>query len=145
MQRVKVELPDKFDFFTIIQTRITDMNYGGHLGNDCFLSLIHEARIQFLQHYDYTELNFEGTSLIMADVALEFKHEIVYNNKIKIWVKADGFDKIGFDIFYLLEIIDNDNNKLAGKAKTGMLCFDYSTKKITAIPNIAKEKLLSAI
>lgn len=144
MQRVKVELPINFSFSTILHTRITDMNYGGHLGNDGFLSLIHEARFQFLQHYGYTELNFEGTSLIMADVALEFKHEIIYNNKIKIWVKADGFDKIGFDIFYRLEIIDDNNNILAGKAKTGMLCFDYTTKKITTIPNIAIEKLNSA-
>lgn len=144
MQRVKVELPSNFNFFTILHTRITDMNYGGHLGNDCFLTLIHEARIQFLQHYGYSELNFEGTSLIMADVALEFKHEIIYNNKLKIWVMADGFDKFGFDIFYRLEIIDDNNNILAGKAKTGMLCFDYTNKRITTIPNIAIEKLNSA-
>ena len=56
MERIKVPLPDKYTFSTIITIRITDLNYGGHVGNDVFLSLILEARLQFLHHYDYSEL-----------------------------------------------------------------------------------------
>lgn len=141
MQRIKLQLPEKYNFSTIIKIRITDLNYGGHVGNDSFLSLIHEARQQFLLHFGYSELSFENTGLIMADVALEFKKELNYGNTVKISVAAVNFDKLGFDIYYLLEIVDHDQFVLAGKAKTGMLCYDYANKRKSAVPQAAIEKL----
>ena len=141
MQRVKLNLPTTFYFSTTLQVRITDINYGGHVGNDSFLFLIHEARLQYLNHYGYSELNFENTGLIMADVALEFKYELNYGNKVKINVIATDFDKFGFDIYYKLELLKDDKMVVAGIAKTGMLCFDYHLKKIASIPQAAIQKL----
>ena len=141
MERVKILLPDSFLFSTSLYIRITDLNYGGHVGNDVFMSLVHEARQQFLLCHGYTELNFAGTSLIMADAAIEYKHELAYANEVRISVTANGFDKIGFDIYYLLEVKKDEKWTLAGKVKTGMLCFDYSAKKIVAVPQEAIEKL----
>src|SRR5256885_16919008 len=102
MERVKINIRATFNFSTNIKIRITDLNYGGHVGNDSFLSLIHEARQQFLNHFGYSELKIENVSLIMADAAIEFKKELNYLNEIKISVAASGFDKYGFDIFYKL-------------------------------------------
>jgi YbgC/YbaW family acyl-CoA thioester hydrolase len=137
MERIKLNLPEKFLFSTNIAIRITDINYGGHVGNDSFLSLIHEARQQFFNHYQYSEMNFAGTSLIMADVAVEYKKELSYGDIVKISVTATGFDKLGFDIFYLLEVMHEENNYVAGKAKTGMMCFDYQNKKRMQVPDEA--------
>jgi YbgC/YbaW family acyl-CoA thioester hydrolase len=134
MERIKINLPENFNFSTIIKIRITDLNYGGHVGNDSFLSLIHEARQQFLNHFGYSELQIENTSLIMADAAIEFKKELSYKDEVKISVAVSGFDKYGFDIFYKLEIINEQNLLLTGKAKSGMLCFDYQNKKLMSVP-----------
>lgn len=141
MERIKISLPATFPFFTTLIIRITDLNYGGHVGNDVFLSLIHEARLQFLHHYGFSELDFAGTGLIMADAAIEFKRELLYGNEVKISVAATGFDKLGFDILYLLEVKDGEQWLTAGKAKTGMLCYDYATKKKVTVPLEAIEKL----
>ena len=141
MERIKINLPENFNFSTIIKIRITDLNYGGHVGNDSFLSLIHEARQQFLNHFGYSELQFENVSLIMADASIEFKKELNYSDEVKISVTASGFDKLGFDLFYKIEIINNENFILAGKAKTGMLCYDYQNKKLMPVPEEAKNKL----
>ncbi|MFT4155765.1 acyl-CoA thioesterase [Parafilimonas sp.] len=142
MERVKINLPDNFKFSTVIKVRITDLNYGGHVGNDSFLSLIHEARLQFLSHFGYSELRLEGSSLIMYDAAIEFKKELGYGDEVKISVAASGFDARGFDIFYKLEIMKSEGLMLAGKAKTGMLCYDYTNKKLTGIPGKVKETLM---
>jgi len=64
MPRVELELPERFQFVTEIPLRITDINYGGHLGNDALLSLLHEARVQFLRQYGFTEMNVDGRSII---------------------------------------------------------------------------------
>lgn len=141
MERIKINLPDHFSFSTTIKVRITDINYGGHVGNDSFLSLIHEARLQYLQYHGYSELEFENCSLIMADAAIEFKKELMYGHEVKVSVQASGFDKIGFDLFYKMEVIDGENLTLAAKAKTGMMCFDYTIRKRTEVPVKAIQKL----
>jgi len=141
MERIKINLPENFSFTTSISIRITDLNYGGHVGNDSFLSLIHEARQQFLNHYGYTELDFSGVGLIMADAAIEYKRELNYGDIVIISVAANGFDKLGFDLFYKLEVKNDQNTVLAGKAKTGMICFDYNLKKKVSVPEEAIKKL----
>ena len=142
MERIKINLPETFSFSTNISVRITDLNYGGHVGNDAFLSLLHEARMQYLHQFGYSEMNVEGVGLIMSDVGIEYKRELAYGDVVKISVAATGFDRLGFDLFYLIELIVEDGeNLLAGKAKTGMLCFDYTTKKKASIPSQAIEKM----
>ena len=140
MERIKINLPENFSFFTEIKIRITDLNYGGHVGNDTFLSLIHEARQEFLLSRGYSELSFAGYGLILTDAAIEYKKEMNYGDAIKISVAASSFDKYGFDLYYKLEIINAAGNILAAKAKTGMLCYDYENKKLIALsPEIEKE------
>jgi acyl-CoA thioester hydrolase len=141
MNRIKIDLPENFVFSTIISIRVTDLNYGGHVGNDSFLSLIHEARQQFLLSHGYKELAIAGIGLIMADVAIEFKKELNHRDQVKISVAAGGFDKLGFDIFYKLELVHNEELLLAGKAKTGMMCYDYAQKKKMAVPDEVIRKL----
>ncbi|MDB5190792.1 MAG: hypothetical protein JWQ96_355 [Segetibacter sp.] len=141
MERIKVHLPESFNFSTVVSIRITDLNYGGHVGNDSFLSLIHEARQQFLKHHGYGELDFAGIGLIMADSAIEYKRELNHQDQVKISVTATAFDKLGFDIYYLMEVITPAGLQLAGKVKTGMLCFDYTLKKKVAVPLEAIQKL----
>lgn len=143
MERVKLKLVDTFSFSTKIPIRITDLNYGGHVGNDSFLSLMHESRQQFLKHFGYSELEFAGTGLIMADVAIEYKSELNYGDMIEISVAATGFDRMGFDLHYVLQLLQNDKKVLAAKAKTGMLCFNYDAKKVVQVPQEAIDKMSS--
>ena len=77
----------------------------------------------------------------MVDATLEFKKELNYKDEVKISVCASGFEKYGFDIFYKLEIMTGQKLTLAGKAKTGMLCYDYQQKKITSVPEKFKDTL----
>ena len=141
MARIKIELPEKFFFETLIPIRITDLNYGNHVGNDTILSILHEARVQWLGHFGYGELNFGGLGLIMSDVAIEFKNEIFYGEKIIASVTANEFSKFAFEVYYKLEKESTDKRILVASAKTGMVCYDYSTKKIAAVPAEVQEKL----
>jgi acyl-CoA thioesterase FadM len=145
MNRVKIDLPEQFPFSTIIPIRITDLNYGGHVGNDSFLSLVHEARQQFLNYHGYGELEFAGVGLIMSDAAIEFKSEFNFKDQVQISVAATNFTRIGFDLYYKMEILNPFGNTLVGKVKTGMLCYDYSLKKVVSVPENAKEKLTGII
>ena len=141
MSRVKLEMPECFSFSTKIPIRITDINYGGHAGNDSILAIIHEARIQFLQQYAYNEKDFAGVGLIMNDVVIEFKKELFYGDVVDVAVTATAFERVSFDIVYKLNTHRNGKNIIVATAKTGMVCFDYSSKKIASVPEEARRKL----
>lgn len=141
MARIKIELPAQFPFNTTIPIRITDLNYGGHVGNDTILSIIHEARVLFLRHYGYEELNLAGAGLIMSDVAIEFKNELFYGDNLSVSVSAGEFSKIGFDVFYKLKKGEGKTEKTIALAKTGMICYDYANKKMVPVPAEVIEKL----
>ena len=139
MSRIKIQLPESFSFITVIPIRITDLNYGNHVGNDSILSLMHEARVQFLANYGLAELEFEGVGLIMSDVGIEYKAELKYGDTIRVYVTAGNFSKVSFDIFY--KLVNEVTGELVTIAKTGMVCFDYDKKKVVALPEKAREKL----
>ena len=139
MSRIKIQLPEHFSFSTVIPVRITDLNYGGHVGNDNILSLIHEARVQFLKQYGYTEMKFEGTGLIMSDVGIEFKSELFYGDEITAYVTAKDFSRVGFDLYY--KLVKRTDETVIVIAKTGMICYDYDKKKVARVPEGAQRNM----
>ena len=134
MARIKLLMPEQKIFSTEIAVRITDINYGNHVGNDAFVRLIHEARVQWLSSNNYTELNIEGASLIMADLAVEYKGESFYGDLLIIEIAVGEISKAGFELYYIIHVNRNANNILIAKAKTGMVCFNYEEKKVREIP-----------
>lgn len=141
MSRIKLTLPDQFSFTATIPVRITDLNYGNHVGNDAVLSILHEARMQFLSHHGFAELDCAGVGLIMSDVGIEFKKEIFYGDILSVNIAAVNFTSVGFDLYYQ---ILNKEKIVTVLAKTGMVCYDYDKKKIAAVPVVVREKLANA-
>lgn len=141
MPRIRIELPERFSFSTRIPLRITDLNYGGHVGNDTILSLIHEARVQYLQSLGYTELDLGGVSLIMADVGIEYKLELFRESELIVEVTAGDFTRMGFDLYYRMSVNVSGTFKEAVRAKTGMVCFDYTARKVVGLPADVKAKM----
>ena len=141
MPRIKLTLPDRFLFSAQIPIRITDLNYGAHVGNDTILTLMHEARVQFLQSLGYRELNLAGVGLIMGDAAIEFRNQLFYGTHLKVQLAASDFTRVGFDLYYRLLIEGEGTETEIAVAKTGMVCFDYSIKKVVSVPEVAIKKL----
>ncbi len=134
MARIKLTVPQNSLAVITVPVRITDINYGNHLGNDSFISIVHEARVQWLQQHGYTELNIEGTGLILADLAVEFKNEGFYGDVIDIKISTGEISKISFELYYTLSVKRNNENIVLAVAKTGMVCYNYSLKKVVAMP-----------
>jgi acyl-CoA thioester hydrolase len=133
MARVKLNIPEKIIATVKISVRISDINYGNHVGNDALVSILHEARVQWLAQNNYTELNIEGKGLIMADLMIEYKSEAFYGDLLEVKMSADEITKISFDLYFS---ITNQQNILIAKAKTGMVFYDYTNKKVSAMPEI---------
>lgn len=139
MARIKIELPEKFIYKTKIVIRVTDLNYGGHLGNDSVLSICHEARLMFLKHLGYSELDVEGSGIIMSDAAIQYKGEGFHGDELIIEIGVNDFTKKGCDFVYRLTHKETGN--IIALVKTGIVFYDYKNKKIMTVPLIFKEKV----
>jgi acyl-CoA thioester hydrolase len=128
MARVKLELPKSFLFTTEIGVRISDVNYGGHVGNDSILSMIHEARVRFLEEYGYSEINIEGAGIIMVDSVIVYKSEGFYGDILECSVTVSDCSKSGCDFVYRLS--NRDTGKEIARAKTGIVFFDYERRRV---------------
>lgn len=135
MARVKLNFPaDKPICIVYIPIRISDLNYGNHLGNDAVLSLAHEARVQFLAKYGLSELEVGGAGLIMSDAAIVYKSEGHYGEIVCIEIFVTDVGRHSFDLLYRMTVDRNGGKADLAHVKTGMVCFDYTCRKVASIP-----------
>lgn len=133
MPRIKIDLPKTYHFTTEIPIRISDINYGGHLGNDAILSIIHESRIRFLIDKGFTEFNVDGAGIIMTDSAVTYKSESFYGESLRIQIAVRDFTTYGCDIYYLIR--ERESGRDVVHAKTGIAFFDYQERKLAHVPD----------
>ena len=126
MPRARIQLPETFPFQTQLAVRISDINYGGHLGNDAVLSLVHEGRIRFLDSMGYTEKNLEGLGIIMTDAVVVYHAEAFHGDALVIDIAVDEIQKHGFDLLY--RITRPLDGKEIARVKTGIALYDYGKK-----------------
>lgn len=129
-------MKNKFRFFTEIDIQISDINYGGHLGNDRYLSLFQEGRLRYLNQFGYTELSIgDETGLIMSKAHIEFKAEVFWGDRMKIYVRVSKIKAIKFVIEYLF-VNSKEENKIVAEGYTEMVGFDYQNRKVTRLPSM---------
>jgi len=141
MARIHIVLPDHFVFKTEIVIRVSDLNYGGHVGNDTMLTLLQEARIQFYQNLGYKdEVSFEGTvGQIIIDAAIQYKAESFLGDTLIVQIAVNDSNRFGFDLIY--KVSNKTTGQEIARGKTGIVCFDYTKRKVAAVPVSLQAKL----
>jgi len=134
-------MENNFNFSTELNVRINEINYGGHLGNDSFLSLFQEGRLRYLKQFDWSELTIgEDTSLIMNQAHINFKAEAFWGEPLKIFVRITKMDKFRFTFEYQIKSAENEN-KVIATGYTDMVGFDYQNKKVKKLPESFVSKI----
>lgn len=139
MARLRLDLPASLPFHTQLLVRITDVNYGGHLGNDAVLSLAHEARVQFLASMGYSEMNIEGAAVIMADAQIVYRSEGHAGDRLNADVGFGGIEGVSFEIFTRLS--QAASGQEVARIKTTLVCYDYGARKPLPVPGALLSRL----
>lgn len=139
MSRLKLKPLEHYSYSTDIPVRISDLNYGRHLGYDRLLSMIHEARFQFLTHHGLSEEDFGGVSLIMGDTAIVYLGEAFAGDILRFEAAAAEPTRCGFRVFFRVSR-PADGQEIA-LVENGLVCFDYRTRSIQPFPETARSIL----
>ena len=138
---MKIELPDSFRFQTEIPIRISDINYGGHLGHDTVLSVVHEARVRFLKKKGFTESDVGGCGIILSDAAIVYASEAFHGETLVVAVSPGESGRTSCDLLYLLT--DKKSGREVARARTRVVFYDYTRKRPVKAPEAFAEAFLS--
>ncbi len=130
MARIKLDYPDAaYTYSTTMTVRTSDLN-GNHLGFDAVVSLVGNARNLFLRHHDIDEHGTPG--VIVADLAVTYSAEAFLHDELRFDAGVVDRNTYGGDIVY--RVTRPADGTLIATAKTGIVFFDYATKRVTAAP-----------
>lgn len=115
-------------FVSELKIRIADINYGGHLAHDRLISLMHQARLDFLAHLGGSEVKIGGVGLIMVSLSVDYKNEAFLNETLQFSISTEEIKKASFVLNYEIK----KDQVLIAKALTKMAGFDYENHKIQA-------------
>ena len=132
MARPRVDLPEAFDYSTEASVRISNINYGMHLGADQVLPLALETQMRFLAHLGYGMLDVAGGTIIMTDSVIVYKAQAAYGDRLRIELAVAGFTDYGFDFVY--RMTNKDTGVEVARVKTGILFYDYDNLKRQPVP-----------
>lgn len=77
----------------------------------------------------------------MSDLVIEFKNESFYGDVVEVALSAGELSRVGFELYYQLSAKRKTEKVLLAKAKTGMVCYDYTGKKVVAVSDKIKSML----
>lgn len=114
------------EYIDIIEPRISDINYGGHVGHVELIYLLHEIRVRFLDKYSLQETDINGHVLVMHNLNLTYKNQVFWNNKLEVNMKT----KIdGVKIIFAYHVINTTREKEAAMATMTMVLLDKKRGK----------------
>ena len=127
-------------FQTEYKVTVSDINYGGHLGNERALIIFQQTRMEWLNSIGYDEANLgeEGKGTIQLESHVYYLKEVLFGEILQCRITEINVVKNSFDIVY--EVI-NQKGETAIKGSTKMMTFDYNKKRVVRIPKEFLEKL----
>lgn len=132
MASVHIDYPERTLFMHEVPVRITDLNYGNHLGHDALVSILHEVRARFFLNFGMEEGDVEGFGILLADLAVRYKAQAFYGQILCVEVAVGDVASRGCDLLY--RVTDRETGDLIALAKTGIVFFDYAENRVVGIP-----------
>jgi 4-hydroxybenzoyl-CoA thioesterase len=113
--------------------RIGDINYGGHLGNDKYLLLFHDARLAYLAGLGAAEKDIGGgVGLIMSEAHVRFQAEVFLGDELEVSVLPRDVQASRFTLDYQVTRV-GDGTAVA-EGYTALVAFDYERRRVTRLP-----------
>lgn len=134
------EILTGFNFKTLIPTRFSDMDMFGHANNAVYLTYFEQARSDYWR--DILNWDWKTHGIVIVKSEVEYLHPIMLEDKISIYVRTSKVGNSSFEINYVIVSDNNGEETLKTIGKTKQVVIDYSTKKPTAIPKEAREKMV---
>ena len=132
MARLRIDFPDLTLFRHQLPVRISDLNYGNHLGHDTLLSLLHEARAWFFRSFGCEEWDCDGCAMIIADLAVSYRAEAHFGQSLEVEIGAGPVSPSSCELLY--RVSDRDRGTVVALAATNVVFMDREVRRVVRLP-----------
>jgi len=120
-----------------LKVRISDINYGNHVGHETFFSFFQEARIAYLDQFGFSEFDIGGCGIMVSEANCKYRHELSFGDDVRVQCRVSGLKTRTFTMDYrILRGVDT-----CAYGFTTILCIDYVNKKIVRLPQAFVTKI----
>ncbi len=119
-------------YSTLFTTRVSDINYGGHLGNDRVLSLFHETRVRWLSKQGWSEADIDGVGIVQTEAHLRYRAQAFLGDELSCSLEVTELKSRGFTLRYKLTRISD--HAVIADGSTVLRFFDYKAQSIASTP-----------
>ena len=143
MDRIKLEFPEAAIVHRQpLSVRITDMNYGRHLGHDTLVSLLHEARIQAFGVLGLTEWDMGGYPSVVADLAVQYQSEARWPDALVVETAVPA--PTGKVIVVYHRVCHAEGGRPVATARLNIVLLDPAQGRSVAIPDAVNRAITGA-
>ena len=140
MDRVRLEFPEAAIVHRqSLTVRVTDMNYGRHLGHDALVSLLHESRIQALASLGLTEWDLGGYQSVVADLAVQYQSEARWPDALVVETAIPAPRGKALTVFQ--RVCHAEGGRPVATARLNLLLVDPETGRPVAVPDAVKSAI----
>jgi len=132
MSRVRIKLPPRALWATELAVRIGDVNYGRHLGHDALVGLLHEARVRFFEAHGMHELDVDGASTLVVELAVRYRVESFWGDRLRIEILAGDVRSRLCELLY--RVTGVGTTTVLAEAATGLAFINPSDGRLVAVP-----------
>ena len=119
-----------YHFSISMTVRSSDLNYANHVGYQNYFSFFQEARIAYLDQFQYSEMDIEGYGMIVGEANCKYKRELFLNDAITV---ACGITEFKSKCF-IMEYQISKGNIICAQGFTKNLCYDYQAERLMRPP-----------
>jgi acyl-CoA thioester hydrolase len=129
---MRLEPPDPVVFATRLRVRVTDLNYGRHLGHMELVGLLHEARVEYLRTLGHREDDVDGRCLMVVELGVSYRAEALAGQVLVIELGMALEGSRGLEIRY--GVREGTSGVVVAVARTVVVFADPGSKRVTRVP-----------
>ncbi|MFA3783424.1 acyl-CoA thioesterase [Melioribacteraceae bacterium 4301-Me] len=129
---------EKFKHKIQITVRFSDLDAMGHVNNATYLTYLEEARLSYYKdvlNMNVRDLEFNA---VVARIEIDYIHQIKLGDKLEVYSRTSKIGNKSVDLEHVIAIVNNEHKKIAAKALTKLVSYDYKKNESTVIPQAIK-------
>jgi acyl-CoA thioester hydrolase len=132
MQRLRLDPPTAIHHSVDLRVRVTDINYGRHLGHMELIGLVHEARMRFFEGLGAREFDVDGLSLVVTELQATYAGEALHGQTVRIdtQVVATGRSAASFRT----QLADAASGRSVAVVHVGAVFVERAAGKVRPLP-----------
>lgn len=125
---------NKFKHRIPIKVRFCDLDAMGHVNNTAYLSYLEEARLAYYNQVLNIDTNKLEFNAVVARIEIDYLEQIRLGDNVEVYTRTGKIGNKSSDVEHLIVIVDNQDRKIAARAMTKLVSFDYKSNRTIPVP-----------